>query len=412
MGDAEEQKRMIMERKASVEGRNRLLSKELLSFGAQLRVGVESPPTNRAGPFSEPMGIMRDRTDTMMSNPLYGSSDKFVNSDGSMSLAGYGRGAYHDGIVNDPLRVDITDSMVANPVYGEHMAPRIPGVSAGSTGLTPDNRPVSPLDNVLVANPLYGDRQDLDSLQLQSKEMEGKSKSTTNTDGRNLQSADLDDKNISSNQTESTDGSDVVGRQTNAEEKGRSEGHKDSPPCDSEEATSTPTRSSNGVKDSQLSVEKGGSVVDGTHSQPSGSGAAGGSAPRDPRENGSCSPSTTSTSEKEMTTPVHTNTENTSPSSSDTSARPNPSPAKVGHSGLTSDGLRRGLSPGSTSSASDKGASPIHSDHTKATAKWTRPARWRLRRRGREKEMCPLHHPSHLGNTATMTTASNIIRAS
>lgn len=360
MGDAEEQKRMIMERKASEEGRNRLLSKESLSFGAQLRVGVESPPTNRAGPYSEPQGIMRDRTDTMTTNPLYGSSDKFVNPDGSMSLAGYSRGAHHDGIVNDPLRVDITDSMIANPVYGEHMHPRVPGVT-GSMGLTSNNRSVSPLDDMLVANPLYGERQDLNPSQLPRKEMEDESKFTTNTDGGNIHSSDLDGRSIDSSETENTDGNGAIGGQRK-EEMGHSEGRKDSPPCDREEVTSSPNRSSKRVKDSKLSIEKG-SLMDSSDSQPSDSGVAGQSTPSNPHKNGSSSPSTSLSSDK-GTTPVHTGhvTESTSPSSSDASVRASPTPTKGGTPTLANNGSRRGLSP-VPSSASDKGASPIHSDH-------------------------------------------------
>ena len=106
------------------------------------------------------------------------------NFDGGMSAAGYSNhGWYHEGIVKDPLGIDITDSMVTNPVYGEHMPSRVMGPT-GNVGVVSDDRPVSPLEHTLVANPLYGEHRNMNPLQLGRAGMEGGSKSTSDTDGR------------------------------------------------------------------------------------------------------------------------------------------------------------------------------------------------------------------------------------
>ncbi len=408
MGETDQQKKALMERKMSVEGRKRLLSEETLSFGAKLRGGVEGVQGRKGqGSFVEPQEDgTRDRSDTMTANPLYGSHDNllvdFVNFENSsiMSSARYNnQGGYHEDMVNDPL----TDSMVANPVYGEHMPSGAAGYSR-NVGMFTDDRPVSPLENNLVSNPLYGQHRnrnplhqgvsDIDGATLQSSDPNsertksgghtsssaGGSKQTPEGEGTSPeeQTDSTGDDNVSkgtdaqqdgehNNPSHSSSSKEVedVNSMSEQEESSETKGSSDSQLSDSDTAALNHESSVPSITVKPDHLEKRTSAVSTTsNSSNHESSVPSITVKPDYPEKRASAVSTTSNSSNGCT-PVHNSHDvsgKASPSrlgQGDATLRTSPVPAKGGTPVHVSHALVKGHSPVPTSSAS---ASPIHRD--------------------------------------------------
>ena len=86
--------------------------------------------------------------------------------DGGMSAAGYSNhGWHHEGIVKDPLGIDISDSMCMGSTC-------LPGSwdLLGMWAWFQTSDLSSPLEHTLVANPLYGEHRNMNPLQLGEQE--------------------------------------------------------------------------------------------------------------------------------------------------------------------------------------------------------------------------------------------------
>lgn len=164
MGDAEDQKKQLVERKLvpaaappAASDRGKMLS-DNIPFGAQLRAQGRMESIDERGKAG--------KRDELTDNPLYNSRENLLSIspsflgevvDGTGYGTGYGTG---EAIMKDAIGMDLTDSMVTNPVYGEHQ-PRMMNMGVASPVPSATPRPVSPLEHSLVTNPLYGGRQDL-----------------------------------------------------------------------------------------------------------------------------------------------------------------------------------------------------------------------------------------------------------
>ena len=358
MGDAEEQKKILREKKA-VEERCRLLSRDNVTFGAQLRGRVESSTNENKRDFTAEFqdDALRDRSDTMTSNPIYGSHDPMlgnhINVEGSMSIIRYGQqDRYHEA--SNPL----TDSMVANPVYGEHMAPRIPGPE--SRGMVYDDRPVSPLEHSLVSNPLYGSSRSTNPLQVGTVRMENESQFASDIDGCSNQASEHNGENSGTNTNDSDTQGGNDGNNCNGNDS--SEGVSSEEQTDSTEFVTTTQNSgpvstqANGMSTQECpSTDQQSLSHTGDNHEPNVP-----SIEVKSEEPSSSVASTFSTAG----TPIHahSSTEQVSMSASavaDSSVRTSPAPARVETPVHGPHTPEKGFSP---APGSDQGASPIHRD--------------------------------------------------
>ena len=167
MGDPEEQKRLLAEKRL-IQNSGKMLSGDNLSFGAQLRKRTDTIDGGRGESGGEGVpykleSISRQTSDQMTTNPLYGSTENVLGAGFTKSNS-----ASPSSMAMDPLvGMDLTDNMVTNPVYGEHTPRQQP--KAGATNYDPNRttgvraeaveRPVSPLEQSLVCNPLYSEHR-------------------------------------------------------------------------------------------------------------------------------------------------------------------------------------------------------------------------------------------------------------
>lgn len=193
MGDAEDQKRELVEKKLVPSGAGasggrggKMLSGGNVPFSAQLRQRVESIDGEEKVGHG---GLARHRgKEVLTDNPLYDSNENLLSPSFSVGGASYSRDRHHEAsTVKD---FDLTDSMVTNPVYGEHTPKMLAkgvatggsvygehtpkmlakGVATGGSVCNEAKRPVSPLENSLVTNPLYGGQQELRMMRLNKAE--------------------------------------------------------------------------------------------------------------------------------------------------------------------------------------------------------------------------------------------------
>lgn len=178
MGDPEEQKKMLMEKKGL------LLAGTDISFSAQLREegtdggraggrggrggGMLKHHTERLG--QESLIGRQSSDDGLTANPLYGSTENILSvTDMSTSSGGGGGADFHMQDQQQGMQnlTPENDGLVTNPVYGEHKFSSTGVISVSVVGegehlpVLAVARPVSPLEDSLSTNPMYSGHESL-----------------------------------------------------------------------------------------------------------------------------------------------------------------------------------------------------------------------------------------------------------
>ena len=212
VGDAARQMLQLKEKDLPVRGNlgngNQRNRGESLSFGEKLRYGEDSPDWSMSKPRAivqhlpladkQNVGGGKDDEDTrqkrnsfnMTDNPMYGSrenifSDSITDTASSINRerersasggSGSGQGQEgHGQEHSEQVMTDMERSMVMNPVYNECRPSKnrpdklmgfeeggvFPGFSVGEQVQRGDDEPLSPLEDSMVDNPMYGGRNDL-----------------------------------------------------------------------------------------------------------------------------------------------------------------------------------------------------------------------------------------------------------